>query len=870
MDHLFISYGHADATDFAKRLKADLEAAGYAVRWDEQDIQAGHLWDVRIEQMIRQSTTLLAVLTPAATREDSVCRDEVTFALMQQREVVPVRASPDAKPTLQLVRRSWIDFTQSYDEGLHRLHDYLSGNKEALLAPELHVLGGLTPLDFGRRIAELTWGFTGREWVLAELDQWLAEPDQRAFIIVGDPGIGKSAIAAWLATTRDEQVAAIHFCDTRDERWVDPHQFVASVVAQLHARMPRYAELVNSLDPARRRSSAKQAFLELVVEPTHKLPAPFSPQVIIVDSLDAAVGVAGESVADVLIEHAAGLPGWLRVMMTTRPEPRVLDRLRTMPRLELDAVRPENEEDVRRYVSARLRGEALARRLSQTGAEASSVAEQVSRVSEGNFLVARLLLSALEQGTMAPDDLTGVSPGLHEFYLRVFRGRFGRLSDWDERYYPLFSILSVALVPLPVQVIAAVLGCAGREARRRLRDIREWLHEREGGFVLFHKSLTDWLQDESLSGDYWCDPAQGHAALADQLWEDYRLQRAGDYGARHLGAYLLAAHRSDTLQSLVAELLREMVSTRDVGSLARMSPTLLAGASSYRDRARAGEDSVRSYLAAGRLYLLADVPYESLAMYCRAVSAATPQGGVGNPLEALDDELRFLRNIPSEDTSPGVKWARDLIQLARHVHHGARDAQRYCNARAIAVHLQPPLIVVSGGSHPQFEAELRGYRDLLLFAFSSFSGTVLSGGTTQGIPGVVGYLASRMREAGRDIHALSYQPSFLPPDVTLDDRYDGVIRTEAASFGPEQCLQSWIDAVASHIAPSQVKLLGIDGGDLTLLDYKVAIALGVRVAMLRGSGRAADALAQDEDWQSITNLLWLPRDEKAVKAFVDE
>jgi hypothetical protein len=27
MDHLFISYGHADATGFARRLKGDLEAA---------------------------------------------------------------------------------------------------------------------------------------------------------------------------------------------------------------------------------------------------------------------------------------------------------------------------------------------------------------------------------------------------------------------------------------------------------------------------------------------------------------------------------------------------------------------------------------------------------------------------------------------------------------------------------------------------------------------------------------------------------------------------------------------------------------------------------------------------------------------------
>jgi len=73
-------------------------------------------------------------------REDSVCRDEVALALVLPRTVVPARASNRATPTPQLVRRSWVDFTRDYDDGLRRLLEYLGGDEGALLAPELATL----------------------------------------------------------------------------------------------------------------------------------------------------------------------------------------------------------------------------------------------------------------------------------------------------------------------------------------------------------------------------------------------------------------------------------------------------------------------------------------------------------------------------------------------------------------------------------------------------------------------------------------------------------------------------------------------------------------------------------------------------------
>lgn len=54
-----------------------------------------------------------------------------------------------------------------------------------------------TMFDFSAYITERTRDFTGREWVFAEIDRWLAEPDApRYFIITGEPSIDKTAITA--------------------------------------------------------------------------------------------------------------------------------------------------------------------------------------------------------------------------------------------------------------------------------------------------------------------------------------------------------------------------------------------------------------------------------------------------------------------------------------------------------------------------------------------------------------------------------------------------------------------------------------------------------------------------------------------------
>lgn len=55
---------------------------------------------------------------------------------------------------------------------------------------------GLSAIDFTPDLEKLTKDFTGRQWVFDDIDRWLKESEERFFILTGEPGVLKSAIAS--------------------------------------------------------------------------------------------------------------------------------------------------------------------------------------------------------------------------------------------------------------------------------------------------------------------------------------------------------------------------------------------------------------------------------------------------------------------------------------------------------------------------------------------------------------------------------------------------------------------------------------------------------------------------------------------------
>jgi hypothetical protein len=175
-----------------------------------------------------------------------------------------------------------------------------------------------------------------------------------------------------------------------------------------------------------------------------------------------------------------------------------------------------------------------------------------------------------------------------------------------------------------------------------------------------------------------------------------------------------------------------------------------------------------------------------------------------------------------------------------------------------------PVFILAGGASGEDASSNAAASRLIVSSFSGISGTLISGGTTSGIAGVAGEVAA----AHPGMVALGYLPRKLPAGVKRDRRYAGFRTTPTDEFSVAECLAYWEDLVEAGVDPAEVRLLGWGGGSIAALEYRIAGAIGARVGLVAGSGRAADALARDAAWSRAANLRFLACERRKVRAFL--
>jgi len=238
---------------------------------------------------------------------------------------------------------------------------------------------------------------------------------------------------------------------------------------------------------------------------------------------------------------------------------------------------------------------------------------------------------------------------------------------------------------------------------------------------------------------------------------------------------------------------------------------------------------------------------------------------------------------------PGLRWTRDILALSMsepgklHSHLAGRSgpSRLVSGTRPPAIQPEKPVVILAGGCDPAEESRIAGYREKLLAAFRDFEGTIISGGTKQGVSGLGGdIIAAAGRK--RAVKGACCLPWNLPSDGSADrDRRYGAtyrIREDIERhhdtgqfpdpFLPTQPIESWIDLFAHGFKPKDVKLIGIDGGTISRIEFRLAAALGAQVAVIRGSGRAADEIADAYDAPGNEKIMLLPNDGETLHEFV--
>jgi tetratricopeptide (TPR) repeat protein len=443
----------------------------------------------------------------------------------------------------------------------------------------------MSRIELPKRIAENIDQFIGRTWLLSQLLEWIEDhTDERVFLITGEPGTGKSMLLAWLAgfgPGPQEEIAAKqlsriramvkagHFCQAAS-RNVTPQAFAESIANQLTRTVPGFgealaatlAERVQILGIARTDMACagssqtgviiKQidlgtlgdelSFDRAFTQPLKKFYGSSNrePMIVLVDALDEAETYTGVGLSD-LLSQLTDLPAQVRLVATTRNEPRVLKRYRQSKPFDLLNEGSPDADDLKTYAAKRLE-------VAVGGPSRIEFAERLARSAQGIFLYATLVLDELLERLPSelPDFSTLHLPkglrGLYYDFLNRELGKDERL--WFELYEPLLGLLAVARGKgLNSKQLT---NLTGQDIRAALRVSRQYLSGElpDGPFRIFHKSLADFLLEDDENIDYHIEAISMHRRIVnhylrpDSISTPPDWEKVDDYGLLHLGNHL--------------------------------------------------------------------------------------------------------------------------------------------------------------------------------------------------------------------------------------------------------------------------------------------------------------------------------------------
>ncbi|NEQ10721.1 MAG: AAA family ATPase [Moorea sp. SIO4E2] len=261
------------------------------------------------------------------------------------------------------------------------------------------------PPEFEQFIQDKTHLFCGREFVFKAIENFFSKTAQGYFTVIGDAGMGKSAIAAKYVSDNPE---AICFFNSRAEGMNRPELFLRKIRQQLITRyqLPdaQDADLSTLLAKVRENLSAGERL------------------VIVVDALDE----VDQEGAGNLLYLPTIVPDRVYFILTRRPYNQNEKRLRLSPstpteELDLRANSQQSHRDVKEYIWQLLNHPDYKQGLSQWIKKQRALSnqqfvEEIAGKSENNFMYLRCVLPAIADGFYNDKPLDELPVGLQGYY----------------------------------------------------------------------------------------------------------------------------------------------------------------------------------------------------------------------------------------------------------------------------------------------------------------------------------------------------------------------------------------------------------------------------------------------------------------------
>jgi ppGpp synthetase/RelA/SpoT-type nucleotidyltranferase len=283
----------------------------------------------------------------------------------------------------------------------------------------------------------------------------------------------------------------------------------------------------------------------------------------------------------------------------------------------------------------------------------------------------------------------------------------------------------------------------------------------------------------------------------------------------------------------------EITKRKDISVIKLLQPVIESAIRRCREQVEVGMNLPWAYYDIGKFFLLIDKPIDSLIAHAKAIQISPSAWMVETSLKSID-KLSVVDNF-----LPEIGWVKNLHLIALAVKFNNNEAIKKLSGMVSDNFnpLKPPVVIITGGYDIRADEKMVA---LISEAFRDFEGTIILGGIA---PEMRALIEEVLKERKIDIQIIDY--------------------AKGEEITPQEVLQYWVELSASRISPSDIKLLGFNGGDISALEYRIALALGIKVGVLQESGGAVEQLLKDAGWKSSKTLLPLPTDRMTIKAFIE-
>ena len=370
-----------------------------------------------------------------------------------------------------------------------------------------------------------------RASIFVKVKNWLDDNNSfhRVMVIAGNVGMGKSVIAAEISKRmqQDRRLLGSHFCQHNRMRHRNPKVMLQSLACHLSYSLPEYKEalvgqLSRNLGLDINDMETEDLFDLLFEEPLNRLSDPGFTSLVVIDALDESEYQGRNELLEVIAKYFNKLPIWIRFLVTTRPEINIWDSLKGLRPLLLEPNNEENMKDIRHLFERHLS------HMLQVNNHESILTKLVEK-SEGVILWAQLLVDFIEDnfsvlkwkhldGTIP----SGISSVYQSYFKRLETELCKELKMSEDMFLSLLSVIVASREPLPLGFVSKFLfpgkvsSVVQRKVSKAIACISSLLPVQEGCIHFFHKSVKDWLVDQSCYGKHSFSVLEneGHLILA--------------------------------------------------------------------------------------------------------------------------------------------------------------------------------------------------------------------------------------------------------------------------------------------------------------------------------------------------------------------